>query len=1565
MTKKHKKFFSNLNRLNFFSLVFLLFLFILFIPVISFAAFPEVINYQGKLMDSSGNLVADDSYNMRFRLCADSDCASVLYDESWVDSNKVAVTNGLFSVLIGSVSSTLDSVDFNQDTYLEVSIGGTGVPSWEVLTPRKKLGAVPNALNAQKFGGLATSSFLRSDTTNTSSIINNLTSTNIFSNNASITSVTSTNLFTAVINALSAIIDNLTASLANITTLVFDTATGNNLATTNLNVTSTASIKDLNASSSVVVNSTSTNFYSSNAVITGGTIASSTISGLTVTNFASPNISQWTNDAGYLTSYVETDPLFMAASTSLPYQPIGSYLTTETDPIWSAVSSSYLTIVDASSTYLAINAASTTLWDTAYGIVIASSSNWESFYNTPSTRITAGTGLTWDGNTLNEIFWSDNGVALTPATSSRGLTINGTTSLATTTISGNLGIGTVNPQTALEVIGTSTLDKAVIGYGSIIGNYINGSSNNNYLTINEFNLGGGLIKAPYQTSYMYYDSISSTIKNINNFEYGLGIVNNLDLGGAYSIFGIYNDYDVSNNLSNLIFDEKINDNQANFIFNGNISVGATSNQNYYKSLQKIADNLELPHKLRNLYIADHYVYAVTYATNSVDSFRIIDIADPAHPKVVGGAGLTGLVLSDAKRVWASGNYAYILYNATGGIDNPFRIIDISDKSNPRVISGENLHITGIGGSAGQPFYISGKYAYIMGYDSMHIIDISDPYNPKLVSTLNNVGDTNWDIKVVGDYAYVCSRKIIGGEANPLTIVNIKDKTNPFIVKELTIPDLDTSTNLCWSLDVSGGYVYLGMGTLGMNSSTESFRIVDVSNPNNPVVKGGRDIGTNSNPDLALPESYSAFNYVKALGNRLYATTWWGDFLVIDISSSTNPEIISKTSIIDGGTNMDPLTFDFNGNYVAIGYAPILPSYTTSTDYFRIFKMTGVDTLSGHADAFSAGSLQVLNNAVFNQRLTVWDSLEIGSGGLYSQGPIAVMATNTPNYFGGSLNIGTTSSTGYKLSVFASNTTDYLIQVATSTNSGIFEIRNDGIGRFGGDLIIGGNSTVNGNLIVSGTGTSTIAGNLQIAQGKVLQVETITAYSPLNINTGMIVNGNVTTTGTFTVNTGNVSNIKTSQHTWDLGGGIVFNLPMLEGTIEDVSSAGLLPNNILTVKDYLGIIDVSNSGHPGVMFSANNISNGNITLTADFVSSTLMVSGNLSQNIYDYNDNTYWDLGLETTPWNNLWLRGNASILTLDTNGAVYSNNGVLTNVNPSSGSYKHDIASTTLNIDALLGLQVKSFVWNNNNQPDFGLIAEEVKEALPELYLEDGTTKGYRADHLPFYLLQIAQRQESEIKSIKNTLSVTELNTDDKNLTVTEAQTFTGTIIVIGEAGFKSKVTFGDHVYFTKDAAGIAVIQSGATSTEIKFSKPYETAPIITITPKKKLSGVSWWVENETSEGFIIAIDPTIEQEIQFNWHAVAVDSSDSDTINESNIKESSSTNEEVSNSENSTETVLESSTSDVTIENQPSNNDINTDLLNTEQTEETENSNNSLIDESTPEETETTDNLSSPDLVN
>lgn len=123
------------------------------------------INYQGKLTNSSGVAVANGTYNIRFWLLQSTSQAttSAIWTESLTGANQVQVTNGLFSVMLGS-TSPLTSVNFNQPLFLGVEIGGAGAAAWDgEMLPRKPLGTVPAAFEAYKLGGVASSSFLRSD----------------------------------------------------------------------------------------------------------------------------------------------------------------------------------------------------------------------------------------------------------------------------------------------------------------------------------------------------------------------------------------------------------------------------------------------------------------------------------------------------------------------------------------------------------------------------------------------------------------------------------------------------------------------------------------------------------------------------------------------------------------------------------------------------------------------------------------------------------------------------------------------------------------------------------------------------------------------------------------------------------------------------------------------------------------------------------------------------------------------------------------------------------------------------------------------------------------------------------------------------------------------------------------------------------------------------------------------------------------------------------------------------------------------------------------------------------
>jgi hypothetical protein len=124
------------------------------------------------------------------------------------------------------------------------------------------------------------------------------------------------------------------------------------------------------------------------------------------------------------------------------------------------------------------------------------------------------------------------------------------------------------------------------------------------------------------------------------------------------------------------------------------------------------------------------------------------------------------------------------------------------------------------------------------------------------------------------------------------------------------------------------------------------------------------------------------------------------------------------------------------------------------------------------------------------------------------------------------------------------------------------------------------------------------------------------------------------------------------------------------------------------------------------------------------------------------DGTKRDITLN--PWG-----GNIRIGALSSNGAVYSNANTLTNTNPSSKEYKQNIMPAKLERGRLLNLEPKTFVWKSNNKEDFGYIAEEVKEIIPELYRDDGTTKGYAVDKLPFYIIELLKQQQKTIEELK------------------------------------------------------------------------------------------------------------------------------------------------------------------------------------------------------------------------
>src|SRR5665647_482588 len=127
-------------------------------PVKTIAATDSTVNFQARLESITGAIVPDGTYNVEFKLyntlssggTAQGVCTgNCQWMETRVGADKVTVTNGYLSVGLGSVTAFASTINWDQDLYITMNIGGTGSPSYDgEMTPRLKLTAVPYALRA-------------------------------------------------------------------------------------------------------------------------------------------------------------------------------------------------------------------------------------------------------------------------------------------------------------------------------------------------------------------------------------------------------------------------------------------------------------------------------------------------------------------------------------------------------------------------------------------------------------------------------------------------------------------------------------------------------------------------------------------------------------------------------------------------------------------------------------------------------------------------------------------------------------------------------------------------------------------------------------------------------------------------------------------------------------------------------------------------------------------------------------------------------------------------------------------------------------------------------------------------------------------------------------------------------------------------------------------------------------------------------------------------------------------------------------------------------------------------
>ncbi|MBI5654317.1 hypothetical protein HZC53_01515 [Candidatus Uhrbacteria bacterium] len=334
-----------------------------------------------------------------------------------------------------------------------------------------------------------------------------------------------------------------------------------------------------------------------------------------------------------------------------------------------------------------------------------------------------------------------------------------------------------------------------------------------------------------------------------------------------------------------------------------------------------------------------YAYVTNYSSSDL---KVYDVSNPSTPQVLSTLALNGGPISIAVK----GNYGYVVNDAS----NTLQIVDVSNPSTPFVTAS-----TGTGGSPSS-IYISGNYGYIVNLNSstLQIFDISNPQQPTLKgSVATNASPI--DVEVQGKYAYITMNF-----ANTLQVIDVSNPSNPVVVGTSAV--LGNSIN---QLAVKGRYAF------ATAYGDFAIKVVDISNPNSPFV--ATTINTTARP-VALALS----------GRYLYSTTYGASPNKMEIFDIQNASSI--TGVVNYTVGEDVRGIAVSGRYVYLT--------NSGNNTMSIVELDGVDTTALTAQSAELGSLSILANAnIFNQ-LSVGGGLVVGSGGIFSQGSLAISSTNT-------------------------------------------------------------------------------------------------------------------------------------------------------------------------------------------------------------------------------------------------------------------------------------------------------------------------------------------------------------------------------------------------------------------------------------------------------------------------------------------------------------------------------------------------------------------------------------------
>jgi hypothetical protein len=163
----------------------------------------------------------------------------------------------------------------------------------------------------------------------------------------------------------------------------------------------------------------------------------------------------------------------------------------------------------------------------------------------------------------------------------------------------------------------------------------------------------------------------------------------------------------------------------------------------------------------SVFVSGHYAYVTAAYSNRL---TIIDISNPAAPQIVGSSPALAFPVDVA----VSGKYAYVANQTVNPAHPNFGVVDIADPANPKLVGTVRNPVL----SGAYRIRLHGKFAYISAVyaASVSAIDITDPTHPVLAAPIQDsahlFATTGLDVDPTGKFV-VASSFFLPSQDEPL------------------------------------------------------------------------------------------------------------------------------------------------------------------------------------------------------------------------------------------------------------------------------------------------------------------------------------------------------------------------------------------------------------------------------------------------------------------------------------------------------------------------------------------------------------------------------------------------------------------------------------------------------------------------------------------------------------------------------------------------------------------------------------------------------------------------------